>query len=102
VARRRPQAGELVSLSAADPLNLAGILTPGPRLAALAGNRLLYRDGLPVAFLAAGKAEFVEELDPAAKWEAQKALLRAAVPSRAALLAAGSRPPHADDALGTA
>ncbi|MGH8269746.1 MAG: Lhr family helicase, partial [Steroidobacteraceae bacterium] len=45
--RRRPRDGEWVSLSAADPLNLLGILTPGPRLPALAGNRLLYRDGLP-------------------------------------------------------
>jgi hypothetical protein len=32
----------------ADPLNLTGILTPGPRLAALTGNRVVYRDGLPI------------------------------------------------------
>ncbi len=29
-ARRKPQNGTLISLSGADPLNLAGILTPGP------------------------------------------------------------------------
>ena len=34
-ARRQPASGEWVSLSGADPLNLAGILTPGPRLAGL-------------------------------------------------------------------
>src|SRR5262249_43082605 len=45
--RRQPAAGALISLSGADPLNLVGILTPGPRLPALTGNRLLYRDGLP-------------------------------------------------------
>jgi hypothetical protein len=40
---RRQQAQDAwVSLSGADPLNLAGILTPGPRLAALTGNRLLH------------------------------------------------------------
>src|SRR5258708_25803858 len=51
--RRKPLADAYVSVSAADPLNLVGILTPGPRLSSLAGNRLLYRDGLPVATLAA-------------------------------------------------
>ncbi|MBV9747196.1 MAG: DEAD/DEAH box helicase, partial [Acetobacteraceae bacterium] len=45
--RRQPHAGEYVSLSGADPLNLAGILTPGPKLAALTGNRVLFRDGIP-------------------------------------------------------
>jgi ATP-dependent helicase Lhr and Lhr-like helicase len=49
--RRRPASGEFVSLSGADPLNLAGVLTPGLKLAALTGNRLLFRDGLPVASL---------------------------------------------------
>jgi ATP-dependent Lhr-like helicase len=100
-ARRRPETGELVSLSGADPLNLAGILTPGPKLAALAGNRLLYRDGIPVAWLAGGKVQFLQDLDATAQWEAQKALLRAAVPSRPAV-PRGAEPPHADDALGTA
>ena len=38
--------GRAVSLSRADLLNLAGILTPGPRLAALTGNRVLYRDDI--------------------------------------------------------
>jgi ATP-dependent Lhr-like helicase len=46
---------ELITLSAADPLNLLGILTPGPRVAALAGNRVLFRGGLPIATLEAGE-----------------------------------------------
>ena len=75
--RRQPAAGNLLSLSGADPLNLVGILTPGPRLAALTGNRLLYRDGLPIALLAAGEVQFLETLDAAGEWEAHKALLRA-------------------------
>ncbi len=76
--RRKPATGALVSLSGADPLNLAGILTPGPKLAALTGNRLLYRDGLPIALLAGGEVKFLETLDPAAEWQARKALLRSA------------------------
>ncbi len=78
--RRKPPSGRWVSLSGADPLNLVGILTPGPKLAALTGNRLLYRDGLPVALFAGGEAQFLETFDPATQWEARKALLRGAVP----------------------
>jgi len=78
--RRKPRSDAYVSLSAADPLNLIGILTPGPRLASLAGNRLLFKDGLPVATLAAGEIRYMEELPPKEQWEAQVALLRRHVP----------------------
>jgi ATP-dependent Lhr-like helicase len=74
--RRTAETGALVSVSGADPLNLAGIMTPGPKLAALTGNRVLYRDGMPIALLAGGTVEFLETLDPASEWAAQKALLR--------------------------
>jgi hypothetical protein len=42
---------------------------------------LLYRDGLPIALLAAGDVQFLETLDPASEWEAHKALLRCAEPA---------------------
>jgi ATP-dependent helicase Lhr and Lhr-like helicase len=76
--RRKPATEEWVSLSGADPLNLAGILTPGPRLAALTGNRILFRDGLPVATLASGKLEFLTPLDGVSRSEAEKRLIRSA------------------------
>ncbi|GEJ55842.1 DEAD/DEAH box helicase [Anaeromyxobacter diazotrophicus] len=47
VRRVRP-AGERVELSAADPLNLVGILTPGPRVPAQLARRVAYLDGVPV------------------------------------------------------
>jgi ATP-dependent Lhr-like helicase len=47
--RRRDPSGEFVRVSGCDPLNLAGILTPGPRIPAVLGNRVVYRDGVPVA-----------------------------------------------------
>src|SRR5208283_1544064 len=86
--RRKNDSDEWISLSGADPLNLVGILTPGPRLAALAGNRLLYRNGLPIASLAGGETHFYETLDPATEWQAQKALLRGATPPAMADLSA--------------
>jgi ATP-dependent Lhr-like helicase len=78
--RRRPPTQAYLSVSAADPLNLLGIVTPGARLPSLAGNRLLYRDGLPVAAYAAGEVRFLENLEPKDQWEAQTALLRRQAP----------------------
>jgi ATP-dependent Lhr-like helicase len=37
-----------VRLSACDPLNLVGIITPGPRVPALRGGEVVFLDGLPV------------------------------------------------------
>jgi ATP-dependent Lhr-like helicase len=76
--RRMPAGDEWVSLSGADPLNLAGILTPGAKVAALTGNRLVFKDGLPIAALVGGKVEFLTEIDPGRQWEAKKKLLRSA------------------------
>jgi ATP-dependent helicase Lhr and Lhr-like helicase len=73
--KRTNGSDEWVSLSGADPLNLIGILTPGPKLTALTGNRLLFRNGLPIASLVAGEALFHETLDPATEWRARQALL---------------------------
>ena len=53
--RKASPKGELIVLSAADPLNLQGILTPGPRITALTTNRILFSDGLPMAALEAGQ-----------------------------------------------
>ena len=47
--RSAPKTGEVVTLSACDPLNLVGLITPGARVAAHLGHRVAYRDGVPVA-----------------------------------------------------
>src|SRR6185295_16958945 len=52
--RKQEKSGELTVLSGADPLNLVGILTPEARVPAIAGNRVLFRDGLAIAALEAG------------------------------------------------
>jgi len=85
-ARRRRESGQYVSLSGADPLNLLGIVTPGARLPSLAGNRLLYLDGVPIATYAAGEVHFLETLAPKEEWEARNALLRRHVPAALAPL----------------
>ncbi len=50
--RRTPRTGEIVQVSATDPLNLVGIITPGPRVHAVRTNTVTYVDGLPVADVA--------------------------------------------------
>jgi ATP-dependent Lhr-like helicase len=45
--RREPKKGEIVRLSACDPLNLVGILTPGPRIPATLSNTVVFVDGVP-------------------------------------------------------
>ena len=46
--RKRPLTGETILLSAADPLNLTGIVLPGPRIPALGTNSVSYTDGAVV------------------------------------------------------
>jgi ATP-dependent helicase Lhr and Lhr-like helicase len=73
--RRQNARGELISISGADPLNLVGILTPGPKLPALAGNRVLYRDGVPVALLEGGAMRLLETIESGSEAELRMALL---------------------------
>lgn len=77
IRREEPQ-GTLVAISAADPLNLAGILTPGERIPAVAGQRILLRDGLPVAHLAGREVRHLAgtEIDPGEAWRIEDALRR--------------------------
>ena len=78
--RRKPATGMLVSVSAADPLSLVGIITPGSRVLPVAANRVLYADGLPVAIREAGEVRFVGDVPSARHWELRNALIRRSVP----------------------
>jgi len=67
--RRLQGGGHLVSVGAADPLNLTGILTPGERIPGLTSNRVLYRDGVPVLAKEAGQVKSLtpDEGEPSAE-----------------------------------
>jgi ATP-dependent Lhr-like helicase len=47
--RKLDPASGTVTLSAADPLNLVGILVPGDRVPAISGNSVAFRDGAAIA-----------------------------------------------------
>ena len=53
-AHRAPSNDTLEVVSACDPLNLVGIVTPGERVPSQPGNRIVFRDGVPVASLEKG------------------------------------------------
>jgi ATP-dependent Lhr-like helicase len=61
-------------LSAADPLNLFGVLTPGPRIAATHRNAIVVQEGRLIASRQAGNVEFYETLDQATQWEMRRAM----------------------------
>jgi len=61
--RKAEKIDELVVLSAVDPLNLVGILTPEARVPAIHRNRVLYRDGLPIAAVEGGQLRRLAESD---------------------------------------
>ena len=62
VRKAKPD-GRPIAVSACDPLNLAGILTPGARVPALLGNRVVCRDGVPVASVQGGELQWHTEPD---------------------------------------
>jgi ATP-dependent Lhr-like helicase len=61
--RKSEKPGELVVLSAADPLNLVGILTPEARVAAIYRSRILFQDGLPIAAVEGGQVRVLAKSD---------------------------------------
>ncbi|HXD42648.1 MAG TPA: DEAD/DEAH box helicase [Ramlibacter sp.] len=67
---------ERVAISAVDPLNLAGILTPGDKVPRLPGNRLLFEGGVPIAVQSGGDIRYLRELDSGVQWEVKNLLIR--------------------------
>lgn len=59
--RKTERTGEIVRVNAADPLNLAGIITPGSRVPALHTNAIVFRDGVPVTVEEGRKATARED-----------------------------------------
>ena len=79
---RRSGADErLIVLSTADPLNLVGIVTAGDRVRAAATNRLVYRDGIPLAALEGDYLRPLTDVPPTATAEVATALAGRAVPA---------------------
>ncbi|CAN5871601.1 DEAD/DEAH box helicase [soil metagenome] len=61
--RRQPADAHFICLSSSDPANPLGTLLPGPKVPRVAGARVLYRDGVPVATSVGGQTEWLVEPD---------------------------------------
>ncbi len=87
--RRGAQTDDLIPVSAVDPVNLAGTLLPGERIAASLNNRILFHNGLPIAVQSGDALQFLRELDQELAWQARILLTRKRRP--ASLLPSSAR-----------
>ena len=78
--RREAADGRLIVISAADPLNLAGIITAGERVRAIATNRIAWRDGVAVSVMEGDYLRPLAELEEPVAMEVASALAGRRVP----------------------
>jgi ATP-dependent Lhr-like helicase len=76
--RRTRVDGRLITISAADPLNLSGIVTAGDRIRAARRNRIVYRDGIPLAVMEGDCVRELAPIDPAIAADVSRAFGRRA------------------------
>jgi ATP-dependent Lhr-like helicase len=72
--RRVPADGRFITISTADPLNLAGIVTAGERIRSAGRNRVVYRDGVPLAVREGDEVRGLAALDESTAAEVARAL----------------------------
>jgi ATP-dependent Lhr-like helicase len=86
--RQRVLDGSFVCVSGADPLNVVGSLLAGDKVPHVAGARVLYRDGVPVARRVAGQIVLTGTF-PAAEEHAIRSMLMRDMPRRPSEMHAG-------------
>ncbi|HKO55907.1 MAG TPA: helicase-related protein, partial [Thermoanaerobaculia bacterium] len=78
--RRTAPDGKVLVISAADPLNLIGIVGGGERVRAVASNRIAWRDGHPLSVMEGDYLRPLAELEPSAAMEVASLLAGRRVP----------------------
>ena len=74
--RRADRRGTLVAVSAVDSLNVAGLITPGDTVPAVASNRVLFRDGVPLAAREGGVVRPLADYGDTPTHAVEQALIR--------------------------
>ena len=74
--RKQRDSEQLITISSADPLNLTGIITPGKRIAAQTGHRILYKNGKPIATKQGGDIEIDDAVPDSEHWQIKTLLTR--------------------------
>lgn len=78
--RRTEPDGQFLAVAGSDPLNLTGVVTAGERVASITTNRVLYRDGVPIAAFESGEARFLADVPDSERREAHRALIQRPTP----------------------
>ena len=89
--RRKEKQGTLVAISAADPLNLVGIITPGRRIPGITNNRILYRDGEPILIMEGGDIREASPVSDEEKWALRQELVKRNFPPKLKAYLSGRR-----------
>jgi ATP-dependent Lhr-like helicase len=79
--RRTAKDGRLVTISAADPLNLAGILDNGDRVRTVTAHRIVYRNGIALAALEGDYMRPLRDIGPSAAADVASALVGRRMPA---------------------
>jgi ATP-dependent Lhr-like helicase len=74
--REQPNDEEICAVSASDPLNLVGIITPGSKIPSLPGNRVLYKAGVPLAMLSGKEMRWLADPAGEDEWDIKNRMLR--------------------------
>ncbi|MCB0397822.1 MAG: hypothetical protein KDD36_14315, partial [Flavobacteriales bacterium] len=80
---RQAEGDQYITLSAADPLNLTGIITNGRRVASIYSNRILYHNGEPVAAKEGKEVKFLKEPSGEEEaWQLKNLVIRRDIPPK--------------------
>ena len=78
--RRQGNTMDMVTISAADPMNLTGSIVPVERISISAKDCILLRDGIPIATQCGKDVRFMQTLDDNEQWQARNALVQHPIP----------------------
>jgi ATP-dependent helicase Lhr and Lhr-like helicase len=73
---KSPNNNEIVVISGTDPLNLAGVITPGVRISTTTKNQIAYLDGEPVAVRIGQDFRMLKECTNGVELRVRTALIR--------------------------
>ena len=81
-ARETSASASHYCLSATDPANLINLILPTRKLACLAGNRVLYRGGEPIALMESGEIRLLRQMGEEEQWQVRQMLTKRTFPPR--------------------
>ncbi len=74
--QRKKKSDSLITICAADPLNLVGIILPGQRITAQASHRILFKNGVPIAVQQGKQTNYLQPQTPDKEWQIKNILLQ--------------------------